>query len=103
MAAGRSTLNVLPKRPTGDTIVATVALKPSMAATTFPDELFEQFGMDISKGALASLTLMANQPWSDQTTARVAAAEFLNAKAVTSRQVERGFATSGRKSATRWY
>lgn len=103
MTAGRAILNVLPKRPAGETIVPTVALKPSMAALTMPDDLFEQFGMDIAKGALASLLAIKDKPWTDTSLARLMYVEFNNAKAVTSRQVERGFATSQRRSAIRWY
>lgn len=101
--ADRKTLTVTPAREVGDSIVATVALKPSMTAETIPDELFEQFGADIAKGAVASLTAMAEKPWTDLTTARISVAEFTNAKAIASRQAERGFAISGRGSAIRWY
>lgn len=103
MTAGRAILNVQPKRPAGETIVATVALKPSMAALTMPDDLFEQFGMDIAKGALSSLLAIKDKPWTDTSLARLMYVEFNNAKAVTSRQVERGFAISQRRSAIRWY
>lgn len=99
----RTKLTVLPVRPVGEKITATVALKPSMASVTLPDNVFDQYGAMIAKGALASLTAIKEKPWTDLTTARICAAEFMNAKATTSRQVERGFATSGRPSAIRWY
>lgn len=99
----RLTLTVTPAQPLNASIVATVALKPTLTAAAFPDALFAQYGAEIAKGAVAALTAMANKPWTDITTARIAAAEFINAKAVTARQVERGFATSGRRSAIRWF
>lgn len=99
----RSTLTVTPAQPLNASIVATVALKPTLTAATFPDELFAQYGAEIAKGAVATATAMANKPWTDLTTARINAAEFINHKAVTARQVERGFATSGRRSAIRWF
>jgi len=99
----RLSLKVTPVQPAAASMVATVALKPTLFAATFPDDLFAQYGAEIAKGAVASLTAMANKPWTDLTTARIAAAEFINAKAVIARQVERGFATSGRRSALRWF
>lgn len=99
---GRKLLAVKPVQATGASIVATVALKPTLTAATIPDEVFEQYGQFIANGALAKLTSMANKPWTDPTTARINGAEFINAKAVTARQAERGFAKSGRRSATRW-
>lgn len=98
-----TTLTVRPAQPATSQIVATVALKPTMAASTLPDEVFEQYGTDIANGALQSLLAMANKPWADLTTARIAAAEFINAKAVTARKVERGLASNARTCAIRWY
>lgn len=99
----RVTLTVQPAQATGATMTPKVVLKPTLTAATFPDALFAQYGQHIAKGALASLTAMANKPWTDIQTARINAAEFINAKAVIARQVERGFATSGRRSALRWF
>lgn len=99
----RVTLTVTPAQATGTSIVATVALKPTATAATLPDDLFDQYGTDIAKGALASLMAMAGKPWADITTARINAAEFINAKAVTARQFERGLAKSSRMAATRWF
>ncbi len=99
----RLTLAVTPAQPLSASIVATVALKPTLTAATLPDALFAQYGPEIAKGAVAALTAMAGKPWTDLGTARINAAEFINHKAVTARQVERGFATSGRRSATRWF
>lgn len=99
----RTTLIVTPAQPNLASIVVKAALKPTLAAASLPDEVFEQYGPLIAKGALASLTAMADKPWTDLTTARIAAAEFIDAKATTARQVERGFAKSSRRSAIRWF
>ena len=99
----RVTLTVQPAQATGSIMTPKVALKPTLTAATLPDALFNQFGRDIAKGALASLTVMADKPWTDTTTARINAVEFNNAKAVVARQVERGFAKSGRRATTRWF
>ena len=99
----RASLFVTPVQPLAASIVAKVALKPTQSAASIPDEVFEQFGPQIAKGALAALTSMADKPWTDPTTARISYAEFINAKAVTARKVERGFAKSGRSSAIRWF
>lgn len=99
----RAALTVTPAQAVDASIVATVALKPTPTATTFPDDLFAQYGAHIANGALSTLTAMPDKPWTDLTTARISAADFINAKAVIARQTERGFARSGRQSATRWF
>jgi hypothetical protein len=99
----RVNLTVHPVQAVDASIVATVALKPTLTAATLPDAVFDQFGQLIAKGALATLLVMKDKPWTDTTAARIAYVEFINAKAVTARQVERGFAKSGRRSATRWF
>ena len=99
----RSTLTVMPAPSAASSIMVTAALKPTLMAETFPDALFAQYGAEIAKGAVAALTSMANRPWTDTGTAQINKAEFNDSKAVTARQVERGFAISGRRSATRWF
>ena len=101
--ADRAKLTLLPVQPTGSTFVATVALKPAMDADTLPDEVFEQYGAAIAKGALSSLLAIKDKPWTDTSLARLNFVEFNNAKSVTAREVERGFARSGRRPATRWF
>lgn len=99
----RATLRLTPAQPVGSSIVIRVALKPTQAAASLPDEVFEQYGHQIAKGALATLLAIKDKPWTDTSLARLQFIEFNNAKAVTAREVERGFAKSGRRSATRWF
>lgn len=99
----RIELVLQPLQRDGTSIVVTAALKPTLLAETLPDVLFNQYGQHIAQGALSSLTSMAAKPWTDATVARISAAKFINAKAVTARKVERGMAKSQRPPATRWF
>lgn len=101
--ADRLALTVWPLQADGASIVPKVALKPSLASATLPDAMVEQFGMEIAKGALASLLAMEDKPWTNKDLARLHYVEFNNAKAVTARKVERGFSRGGRRTATRWF
>jgi len=97
------TLTVWPAQATGKTITATVSLKPSMTAATFPDALFAHYAQDIAAGALASILAMPKKDWTDVATAGIKQAEFNAKKASTARKVERGFSSSTRRCTTRWY
>lgn len=97
------TLTVWPAQAIGKTITATVSLKPSITATTFPDALFAHYAQDIAAGALASILAIAKKDWTDVSTAGIKQAEFNAKKASTARKVERGFSNSTRRSATRWF
>lgn len=97
------TLTVWPAQPVAASIVATVALKPSMAAATFPDALFGHYAQDIANGALSTILSMPKKDWTDMATAAIKAAEFNARKSTVARIVERGFSKSTRRSAMRWF
>ena len=96
-------LVVWPAQPTTASIVPTVALKPSQAAATFPDVLFNQHANDIACGALATLLSLPKQEWTDMQAASIKAAYFSDRKATIARTVARGAASSRRYSALRWF
>ena len=58
----RATLRLTPAQPVGSSIVIRVALKPTQAAASLPDEVFEQYGHQIAKGALATLLAIGTSP-----------------------------------------
>ena len=99
----RRVLRVWPVQPTGSTVVVTASLKPRLAATTFPDALFDQHGQDIADGAIATLLAIPSKDWTDTKTAAMKAGMFMSAKTMTARKVERGFAKGMRRSTTRWF
>jgi len=98
-----SGLVVWPAQPSTASMVATVALKPSQTAATFPDVLFNQHANDIACGALASLLSMPKQEWTDMQAAGIKAGQFNTRKTTVARIVARGSAKSERKSALRWF
>lgn len=98
-----STLTVWPVQAVAASIVATVALKPTMTAATLPALLFGNYAQDIAAGALSTLLSMPKKDWTDIASAAMAAATFKTRKSAVSRIVERGFSKSVRRSSTRWF
>lgn len=46
-------------------LVLTIALKPSIASTSFPKWIASKYLYDIANGAAANLMLMSGKPWAD--------------------------------------
>jgi hypothetical protein len=59
----------------GQKLVVEVAVKPSIAATEWPDDLSE-YVSDIAKGAIATLCLIPKTEWTDPQTAQSQGAMF---------------------------
>lgn len=97
------TLTVWPAPALAASIVATVSLKPSMTAATFPDALFAHYAQDIAAGALSTILALPKKDWTDMPAAGIADTKFRARMSVVARAVERGFAKSGRRSSTRWF
>jgi hypothetical protein len=98
-----ATLTVWPVQAVDASIVAKVALKPTMAATTLPSVLFGNYAQDIATGALSTILSMPKKDWTDMPAAGIAATTFRARMSVVARAVERGFAKSCRRSSTRWF
>lgn len=56
--------------PAGTQLKPRVAVKPTVTATTIPDELVNRYGEAIADGALSRLLKLRNKPWSDPATAK---------------------------------
>ena len=98
-----ATLTVWPVQAVAASIVAKVALKPTMAATTLPSVLFGNYAQDIATGALSTILALPKKDWTDMPAAGIAATTFRARMSVVAIAVERGFAKSGRRSSTRWF
>lgn len=84
-----------PSSVDGDIISVEVSLKPSLASTSFPDEVGNQYGQDIGHGAAASLLRMPKVDWRDPQAAADENTLFEQAIARASRQRTKGFANGG--------
>lgn len=77
-ASTRTTITIeAPREALTLTVVA--ALKPSSLATEIPDDLAEEFGVDIAKGAIAQMKAQSGTEWFDQPGAAVAMKLFADA------------------------
>lgn len=72
------------------TITANVALKPTATAEEFDDDLFDEFGGAIAKGAVAQLKAQGGAEWFDQAGAAVAMKLFEDAVASEKRKAFAG-------------
>lgn len=99
----RKRLSVYPVQVLDAEIVVEVALKPSLTAFSFPDEVFAHHVETIAQGALARLLGMPRTEWMDQQAAQLCQARFTSETNKAARHAERGFARSKRRSTTRWF
>lgn len=93
----RRKLVIRPAPRAGSRIDVEAALKPSLDAVEFPDELFDQYVQDIAHGALAGLMLVPGQDWSNPTMAAIHQDSFDDRIGTVAAQVERGFGRSKRR------
>lgn len=76
----------------GLAIVPYVSLKPTRAATTFPDDLFEEYVDDIANGALSRLLKMPKVDWRDVACAVDKEAEYRSRCGIVAAVVAKGSA-----------
>lgn len=73
-------------------LVVRVALKPTRAATEYPDTLYEEWAPAIAAGALAALMLQVNTAWTNPAAAAVYAGAFQDGVTRATRRAHTGFA-----------
>lgn len=100
---GRTSLAVWPAQPSGASIVATAALKPTLTADELPDAVLNQHGVAIAAGARALLLAMPGKAWANESAAAIDAATYDTSVARAARGVEGGFARSARRPTTRYF
>jgi hypothetical protein len=99
----RKTLTIFPLLEADDQIDVTLALKPSMTAFSFPDELFAHHVGDIAEGALAKLMRMPRCDWTDAMLAIDYERRFISATNRAGRQAARGYGRTKRRPTTRFF
>lgn len=99
----RRALNVWPLQLAATSIFVRASLKPSLAALTLPDDLFEQYAEVISHGALSKLLAIPEKPWTNASAAGLYGIKFESVIATSARIAERGFAQSTRRSTTKFF
>lgn len=68
-----------------------VALVPTQAAASVPDDLFSSYAEDIAAGALARVLGLTDKDWTDKTASAAKRAYFNHRVAIVARAVARGF------------
>lgn len=71
---------LVPKPSAGHVIRVEVVLKPTIAATTFPDELLNRYGEAIAAGAKCRLLMVPGQAWTNPKLAEMCSSQFATAK-----------------------
>jgi hypothetical protein len=79
-----------PTAATTGSLWMTVALRPTEAATTVDDSVYEEFRDSIAAGAKARLMAMPKKPWSDPALAGFYGSEFRRAIDVAKIKADRG-------------
>lgn len=87
----RKMVYIQPPPRAGATIEVEAALKPTLDATQFPDDLFDHYAQDIAHGAMATLMLLPKQDWTDLGLGAVHQESFDERIATVAAQVGRGF------------
>lgn len=88
----RKMVYIHPAPPLGASIEIEAALKPTLAAVEFPDDLFDHYAQDIARGAMATLMLLPKQDWTDLGLGAVHQESFDERISTVAAQVARGFA-----------
>ena len=86
----------------GDEIITDVAVKPTLTATEWPDELEESVS-DIVHGAIASLCELPRVTWNDDKTALIQNARFADRINTVAFKVSKGFGRSRQGAAVQWF
>ncbi len=86
------TLSVAPS-VAGKPILVECAVKPTLAAETWPDALAEHV-TDIAPGAISSLCLLPKVDWTDPSTAAIQRVLFNDRKSTVGHKVSKGFGRS---------
>lgn len=99
----RRTLHVWPAPRLDAEIDLLVALKPSLTAFSFSDDVFAQYAQDIAGGALSMLYAMPRCDWSDPAMSQIKKAAFDDRISTAAQAASRGNARRQRSQAERFF
>lgn len=99
----RATLGLAPVPIAGAEIDILVALKPSLASFTLPDEVLMHHAQHIAHGALSRILRMPRCDWSDAGAATLEEGRFRSAIDSLAMQSEKGFARKERPKNERFF
>lgn len=78
------------------------AVKPTRSSSGLPESMYEDWGMAIAYGAIASLKSMRGREWEDATGAQVRLALFLDGIAEAKMEIARGGSSETQYMKPRW-
>ena len=90
-------------RESGVPIIVEATFKPSLSSTTFPTELWDQYGEGIAEGAKARLYKSPGKPYTDLNMAAVATDAFNVACGKARVRVDRGMTTARTRVRSRFF